>query len=62
MRVELSLSAEEWLAALNCIERRYKELRQKILEGDRTGRRIEWYREEALLLERVLEELRHHKT
>lgn len=59
MKVEMNLSEEEWRAALSCIERRFKELKGKLVEGDRIGRRIGYYREESLLLERVLDELKH---
>ncbi|PTX60306.1 hypothetical protein C8P63_10970 [Melghirimyces profundicolus] len=61
MRVVMNLSGDEWLAALTCIERRYNDVRRKVLEGDRKGRSIHRYREEALLLARVIEELKHQK-
>ncbi|OYD07443.1 hypothetical protein [Paludifilum halophilum] len=57
MNITMDLSWEEFKAARKCLERRYRELRHKVLEGDRKGRSIHWYREEAILLERVLEEL-----
>lgn len=57
MRVEINLSADEYRAAVNCVERRYRECRSKLREGDRMGRSIQRYRDESLLLERVLEEL-----
>ncbi|MDR6225996.1 hypothetical protein [Desmospora profundinema] len=56
MKVMLNLSWEEYQAAYTCMERRYRECRRKILEGDRMGRSIQRYRDESLLLERVLEE------
>ncbi|PTM57620.1 hypothetical protein [Desmospora activa] len=57
MRVEINLTRDEYDAAVACIERRYRECRRKLMEGDRLGRSIKRYRDESLLLERVLEEL-----
>lgn len=59
MKVEVNLSREEFQVAKQCLERRYGELRRKILEGDRKGRSIQRYRQEAQLLERVIEEIKH---
>ncbi|QKG83552.1 hypothetical protein GXN76_03065 [Kroppenstedtia pulmonis] len=59
MKVEVNLSQEEFQVAKQCLERRYYELRRKILEGDRKGRSIQRYRQEAQLLERVIEEIKH---
>ena len=59
MKVKMNLSSEEWRAALSCIERRYNELKRKLAEGERKGRSIRNYREESLLLERVLDELKN---
>ncbi|SMO72085.1 hypothetical protein [Melghirimyces algeriensis] len=59
MKVVMDLSTEEWQAALSCIERRFKELRMKVLEGDRKGRSIQRYREEVFLLGRVLDEWKY---
>ncbi|EGK08848.1 hypothetical protein HMPREF9374_3186 [Desmospora sp. 8437] len=61
MKVEMNLSGEEWRAALSCIERRYNELKRKLAEGERMGRSIRYYREESLLLERVLDELKNQE-
>ncbi len=61
MKVKMNLSSEEWRAALSCIERRYNELKRKLAEGERKGRSIRNYREESLLLERVLDELKNQE-
>ncbi|MFC4076301.1 hypothetical protein [Salinithrix halophila] len=58
MRLEINLSWEELNTALSYLERRCLELKRKIAEGDRKGRSIERYRNEAIHLDRVLEEIR----
>ncbi|GGE08586.1 hypothetical protein GCM10011571_07370 [Marinithermofilum abyssi] len=58
MKLEMELSWEEWNMAQGCLQRRYDELNRKIREGDRKGRSIRWYREEAIILARVIEEFR----
>ncbi|GGE19798.1 hypothetical protein GCM10011571_22190 [Marinithermofilum abyssi] len=58
MKIVLDFTAEEWSVTHRCIERRYRDLRQKILEGDRKGRGVRRYIKEAELLEKLLQKMK----